>query len=170
MAQTLQTQSVIIGDTTTEPDLDDPNDRFGAVGGDRRGSLASGDRKPPSSKYIGVTWCKSNNKWKAQIGAGGKNHFIGNFDDEEAAAKAYDAAAKKLIGEDGLARRVKKRENEGRGNMNPSAESNIPVGGLAIPGGVYAMEPVPLADSAETKRCKCGSAPVTSVFHIQTAR
>ena len=49
--------------------------------------------------------------------------------------------------------------------MNPSAESNIPVGGLAIPGGVYAMEPVPLADSAETKRCKCGSASHLRISH-----
>jgi hypothetical protein len=40
--------------------------------GDVRGSLASGYRKPPSSKYIGVTWCKSKKKWKAQIGHGGK--------------------------------------------------------------------------------------------------
>jgi hypothetical protein len=38
-------------------------------------------------------------KWQAQIGCNGKKIFIGYFDDEEAAARAYDAKAAELFGE-----------------------------------------------------------------------
>ncbi len=50
--------------------------------------------KPSSSKYRGVSWSKSQKKWHAQIGLNGKYKFIGYFDDEIQAAKAYDEAAK----------------------------------------------------------------------------
>jgi hypothetical protein len=100
--------------------VDDTKDYQGmltdGVGGG--GSLSSADRKPPSSKYIGVTWCRLNDKWKTQIGHNGKTRFVGNYDNEEAAAKAYDAAVKSLIWEEELARQSQKRENEGKGSAN----------------------------------------------------
>jgi hypothetical protein len=52
-----------------------------------------------SSQYKGVMWDKRRSKWQAQIGHNGKKIFIGYFDDEESAARAYDAKAKELYGQ-----------------------------------------------------------------------
>lgn len=50
------------------------------------------------SKYKGVSWNKERQKWKAQITCKGTHYNLGHFDTEEAAAKVYDARAKKLHG------------------------------------------------------------------------
>jgi hypothetical protein len=52
-----------------------------------------------SSKYKGVDWSKSEGKWKARITCNDRWIFIGYFDDEKAAAMAYDARAKELFGD-----------------------------------------------------------------------
>jgi hypothetical protein len=57
----------------------------------------SGPRK--SSKYRGVSWFKSRNKWQAQIQFDGKQHNLGHFEAEEEAARAYDRAARAHQGE-----------------------------------------------------------------------
>lgn len=54
-------------------------------------------RKNASSIYRGVSWCKQNKRWQAQIAKNGKHIHIGRFDSEEAAARAYDAKAAELF-------------------------------------------------------------------------
>ena len=52
-----------------------------------------------SSKFKGVWWHKSHNKWGAQIMTDGKLNHLGSFEKEVDAAKAYDKAAKEFHGE-----------------------------------------------------------------------
>ena len=52
-----------------------------------------------SSKYKGVSWFSVKKKWQAGIQANGRKIFIGCFNNEVEAAKAYDRAALKYHGE-----------------------------------------------------------------------
>ena len=52
-----------------------------------------------SSKYKGVTWLKRSGKWQVRITYNGKSIFIGYFEDQVDAAKAYDAKAAELYGD-----------------------------------------------------------------------
>jgi len=60
------------------------------------------NRKPDqntSSKYKGVSWEDSRNKWQAHITIKGKKKHLGYFQTEELAALAYNEAAKKYFKE-----------------------------------------------------------------------
>jgi len=52
-----------------------------------------------TSIYKGVAWYQKTGKWRVRIYYNGKEILIGYFDDEKAAAMAYDAKAKELFGE-----------------------------------------------------------------------
>ena len=52
-----------------------------------------------SSKYLGVWFDKSKNKWCAEIRPDNKKMFLGRFDNEEDAGRSYDKKAKELYGE-----------------------------------------------------------------------
>lgn len=55
--------------------------------------------EPKTSEYKGVCYCKQTGRWKSTIRVDGKQKWLGRHNTEEAAARAYDEAAKELIGE-----------------------------------------------------------------------
>jgi len=52
-----------------------------------------------TSKYKGVSFHKRDRIWQTKICCKGKDIFLGNFEDEKAAAIAYDEKAKELFGQ-----------------------------------------------------------------------
>ncbi len=52
-----------------------------------------------SSQYKGVAWIKDKQRWRSKITYNGRDISLGYFDDEKAAARAYDRKAKELFGE-----------------------------------------------------------------------
>ena len=54
-------------------------------------------RKNKTSKYTGVCWHKKEQKWRAQIYIKGKMKYIGSYDSEIKASKAYNEALKNYL-------------------------------------------------------------------------
>ncbi len=52
-----------------------------------------------ASRFKGITWNKSNRRWKARISIAGMSKYLGCFESEEDAAIAYNLAAKTLHGD-----------------------------------------------------------------------
>lgn len=64
-------------------------------------NIANQEKRRPlsTSRFKGVGWDKSRDRWMAKIMVNQKNIFLGRFTDEIEAAKAYDVAAIKHFGE-----------------------------------------------------------------------
>jgi len=58
-------------------------------------------KKGTSSKYKGVGWNKGKKRWVAMVRFNNKIHFLGHFENEIDAARAYDKKAADLFGEFG---------------------------------------------------------------------
>lgn len=56
----------------------------------------SKDRKNKTSKYTGVSWCKTANKWRARIRVNNKYKSLGVFKDEYKAHLAYQTELTKI--------------------------------------------------------------------------
>ena len=52
----------------------------------------------PKSSFRGVSWSKKGGKWKVRLTANYKIAYGGTHAEEEDAARAYDALARKLKG------------------------------------------------------------------------
>lgn len=60
------------------------------------------NRRGRSGPYKGVSWHKQGQKWQAHIYREGQRYYLGLFANPAAAARAYDAKARELYGEDAL--------------------------------------------------------------------
>ena len=87
------------------------------------------------SRYVGVSWRKDRRRWEARISHEGRLQGLGYFaeEEEEAAARAFDAAARRLRGNSAHG-----GGNEGRWRLNFPTEA--------------AAEGAPAADGEPSKR------------------
>ena len=53
-----------------------------------------------TSRYVGVSWAKEQRRWRAYIEHEGRSQHLGSFAEEEAAARAFDTAARRLRGDE----------------------------------------------------------------------
>lgn len=56
-------------------------------------------KRKASSNYKGVSWHAAKRKWLVTVGHLGKTNYLGYFQSESDAARAYNEAAKRLHGE-----------------------------------------------------------------------
>ena len=78
----------------SEIERDDGTSKSGAA-------ADAGERRV--SRYVGVSWYKPGRQWVARIQHEGRQQHLGYFSEEEAAARAFDEAARRLRGKKGKA-------------------------------------------------------------------
>ncbi len=78
--------------------------------------------KRGASKYRGVSITKTPGKWQALIYFNGKRIYLGLFTDEEAAARAYDKAAKELHKDFAVLNFPQQSPSDSAGSTIPSPE------------------------------------------------
>jgi hypothetical protein len=103
--QKIYMHRVILGTTSEVPEVDHIN---GDGTDNRRSNLRPATRTQDhanqrktrgSSRYKGVFWDTTFKRWKARITINGRQLYLGSFDTEEAAARAYNVAALAAWGE-----------------------------------------------------------------------
>ena len=62
-------------------------------------NIAWGKKRKGASKFKGVSWYTNRKIWVSKLKSNGVNYFLGYFEKENDAAKAYDIAAMKYHGE-----------------------------------------------------------------------
>src|SRR5260370_37261026 len=75
------------------------NNRRLNIRGTTRQQNAQNQGRKGDRKFRGLSWDKENQKWMVLIRTNGRRVLIGRFVDEEAAARAYDEAAKRYHAE-----------------------------------------------------------------------
>lgn len=79
--------------------LDNRLDNLRFVSPQQNAMNQSARTHPKHSRYKGVSFDKSRNKWIAYCIKDNKQHYLGRFTDEKLAAKAYNEKAKEFFGE-----------------------------------------------------------------------
>jgi AP2-like factor (euAP2 lineage) len=67
---------------------------------EHQSNILQGKRRIDSNKYVGVSWNKIKKKWTANTTYKQKYIYIGDYENEEDAAKAYDLKVLELFGPD----------------------------------------------------------------------
>jgi hypothetical protein len=88
-----------LGDIDHE-DMDKDNNRIGNLRPATRSQNQANRGPPPknTSGFKGVNLCKQTGRWLARIQVDDRRKHLGRFDSAEAAAQAYDIAARQLHG------------------------------------------------------------------------
>ncbi|KAL4425396.1 hypothetical protein ABPG75_009412 [Micractinium tetrahymenae] len=81
------------------------------------------------SAFNGVSWDKRKQRWFSQIQQHGKRHFLGYYDTEAGAARAYDRAALRLYGPGAQLNLPDEIEAEGGAEAVAAAEARQPTRG-----------------------------------------
>ena len=82
-----------------------------------------GSFQESSSKYKGVHWSKKTGRWEVAIRKDGKQIYIGGFDDEIAAASAYNNYARKLWGDFAVLNDIEEVDYRSLRHLRPSKHS-----------------------------------------------
>ena len=95
-------------------------------------AVAKGAAQGFVSEFFGVSWHKQSGRWRASIREDGKQHNLGYFDDEQEAARAFDAAARRLRPQ-GKAHGGRASNNKWQRLNNPTAAEKAFAKGEGMP-------------------------------------
>ena len=82
--------------SVADPTTADPHKRLKMVPRSRAAGETTAAPARDTSAFVGVNWDEQSSRWKAVISHDGKKHILGSFVDEHDAARAFDAAARRL--------------------------------------------------------------------------
>jgi hypothetical protein len=91
--------------------------------GANTGKRKSKNGQPYTSRYKGVSWDPTRRKWTAGIRSDGRRRFLGRYESEEDAARAYNRTARELHGQFARINRLPKTPAPvvGDGGRGPSS-------------------------------------------------